>query len=103
MIGCRRYSGEAMAGWNWRKRIIDKEQLRRLELLAKVSLFDGLSQKQLGKLLVKLFEKECAPGEIIFHQGEPGKALFIVFAGSVLIVRTTYHGDEELATITPGG
>ena len=56
-----------MARWNWRNRMIDKEQLRRLELLESVSLFDGLSQKQLGKLLVKLFEKEYAPGEVIFR------------------------------------
>src|SRR5690349_20218286 len=92
-----------MARWNWRNRMIDKEQLRRLELLESVSLLDGLSQKQLGKLLVKLFEKEYAPDEVIFRQNEPGKALFIVFAGSVLIVRTSHHGEEELATITPGG
>ncbi|HEY7168040.1 MAG TPA: cyclic nucleotide-binding domain-containing protein [Candidatus Binatia bacterium] len=92
-----------MAGWNWRKRIIDKEQLQRLELLENVSLFHGLSQRQLGKLLVKLFEKEYAPGEIIFRQGDAGKAVFIVFAGSVLIVRSTHHGEEELANIKPGG
>ena len=67
-----------MASLHWRDWATDPEQLRRLDLLGKVPLFAGLSRHQLGKLLVKLFEKEYAPGETIFLEGEPGKALFIV-------------------------
>ncbi|HTN72024.1 MAG TPA: cyclic nucleotide-binding domain-containing protein [Methylomirabilota bacterium] len=92
-----------MDKWHWREYIIDQEQLRRLRLLKNVPLFAGLSQRQLGKLLVKLFEKEYPPGEMIFMQGEPGKALFIVLSGKILIFRTGHGADDQLATLTPGG
>jgi len=91
-----------MAKWRWRERITDHEQLARLELLARVPLFAGLSHRQLGKLLVKLFEKEYQPGEIIFKQGEPGKALFIVLSGKILIVRTSHGPEEEIAALGSG-
>lgn len=92
-----------MIKWNWREHIIDREQLRRLQLLKDVPLFAGLSHRQLGKLLVKLFEKEYPLGETIFMQGEPGKALFIVLSGKILIFRSSQQGEEQLATLTAGG
>ena len=55
-----------MLAIHWRDWTKDPEQLRRLQLLEKVPLFAGLSRRQLGKLLVKLFEKEYAAGETIF-------------------------------------
>lgn len=91
-----------MAKWHWPERIIDQEQLRRLRFLEKVPLFAGLSQKQLGKLLVKFFEKEYPLGETIFMQGEPGKALFIVLSGRILIVRSIHDAEQQLAILDPG-
>ena len=91
-----------MARWRWLEQIKDREQLLRLQLLGTVPLFAGLSRRQLGKLLVKFFEKEYRPGETIFMEGEPGKALFIILAGSVSICRRHGEGDEILATLTPG-
>ena len=91
-----------MARWHWLEQITDREQLLRLRLLGTVPLFKGLSRRQLGKLLVKFFEKEYLPGETIFMEGEPGKALFIILSGSVSICRSHAEGDEILATLTPG-
>ncbi|MGH7411299.1 MAG: cyclic nucleotide-binding domain-containing protein [Candidatus Methylomirabilis sp.] len=91
-----------MAKLSWREWATDPEQLRRLQLLEKVSLFAGLSRRHLGKLLVKLFEKEYDPGEAIFLEGEPGKALFIVLDGKVSIGRADDAGEQRLATLAPG-
>ena len=91
-----------MAKWHWPKRIVDHEQLRRLRFLEKVPLFAGLSQKQLGKLLVKLFEKKYPLGETVFMQGDAGKALFIVLSGKILIVRSGNAADEQVAVLGPG-
>ena len=91
-----------MASWHWREWATDSEQLRRLDLLGKVPLFAGLSRHQLGKLLVKLFEKEYAPGETIFLEGEPGKALFIVLDGMVSIFHSGHGAEERVATLTRG-
>jgi CRP/FNR family cyclic AMP-dependent transcriptional regulator len=92
-----------MTKWYSREGMADPEQLRRLELLANVPLFAGLSHRQLGKLLVKLFEKEYQPGETIFKQGDPGKALFIVRSGTIFIMRAQEGVEDELAMLTPGG
>ena len=91
-----------MAMLHWPMWTVDPEQLRRLQLLEKVPLFAGLSRRQLGKLLVKLFEKEYEAGETIFLEGEPGKALFIVLDGRVSICRAGPEGEHRLATLAPG-
>ena len=91
-----------MAKWRWLEQVTDNEQLLRLKVLENVPLFAGLSRRQLGKLLVKFFEKEYQPGETIFTEGDPGKALFIVLRGSVLICRTLHEREETLATLTAG-
>jgi CRP-like cAMP-binding protein len=91
-----------MAKWRWLARIIDNKQLQRLRFLGNVPLFAGLSQKQLGKLLVKLFEKEYAVGETVFLQGDPGKALFIVLSGRILILRSRNAVEEQVASLDQG-
>ena len=92
-----------MAKWHWLEHITDHEQLLRLKVLENVPLFAGLTRRQLGKLLVKFFEKEYRTGETIFTEGEPGKALFIVLTGKVLICRALHEGEEILATLSAGG
>src|SRR5262250_2637691 len=91
-----------MVKWRWPARIIDNKQLQRLRFLGNVPLFAGLSQKQLGKLLVKLFEKEYAVDETVFLQGDPGKALFIVLSGKILILRSRNAVEEQVASLDQG-
>lgn len=98
-----RKTARSMTKWRWLKQVTDHEQLLRLKLLANVPLFAGLGPRQLGKLLVKLFEKEYRAGEMIFMQGDPGKALFVVLTGQVLISRSSHGREEVLATLTSGG
>ena len=93
----------SMAKWHWLEHVRDREQLLRLKVLENVPLFAGLSRRQLGKLLVKFFEKEYPSGETIFSEGEPGKALFIVLTGRVSICRSLKNEEELLATLTAGG
>jgi CRP/FNR family cyclic AMP-dependent transcriptional regulator len=93
---------DPMAKWRWPKQIIDDKQLQRLRFLGSVPLFAGLSQKQLGKLLVKLFEKEYSVGETVFLQGDPGKALFIVLSGKILIMRSRNAAEEQVAALDRG-
>jgi CRP/FNR family cyclic AMP-dependent transcriptional regulator len=91
-----------MAKWHWREWITDPEQRRRRHLLARVPLFAGLHRRHLGKLLVKLFEKEYPAGEIIFREGDPGKALFIVLDGKISIARAADGPEKPLALLGPG-
>jgi len=91
-----------MKNWHWHKWLTDPEQRRRLQLLAEVPLFAGLNRRHLGKLLVKVFEKEYRAGEIIFREGDPGKALFIVLDGKVSIARGADGSEKPLALLGPG-
>ena len=88
--------------WRLPERWIDPRQLYRVQLLAKVPLFYGLSKRQLGKLLIKLFERNYEAGETVFVQGEAGKAVFIVLSGKVSIFRNNNEAEEPLATLTAG-
>jgi CRP/FNR family cyclic AMP-dependent transcriptional regulator len=90
------------AKWRLLNPWVDRRQYHRLQLLAKVPLFSGLSQRQLGKLLIKLFERNYQSGETIFVQGEAGKALFIVLSGKVSIFRDHNETEEQLATLMAG-
>ena len=91
-----------MAKLSWREWMIDREQLRRLRLLGTVPLFAGLSRRQLGKLLVKLFEKQYRTGETVFREGDAGNALFIVLDGRVSITHALDGVEKSLATLSPG-
>lgn len=88
--------------WRIPEPLLDQQQLDRLDLLAHVPIFAGLSRKQLGKILVKLYEKAYAAGETIFQEGDQGKALFIVLEGQVSIYRAAGGGEEILANLSEG-
>lgn len=75
---------------------LDKEKKRRVEILQKVHLFKGLRRNLLMKLLVDLVEKEYEQGELIFSEGEIGKALYIILDGSVTL---TKHCNDEQAVL----
>jgi len=72
-------------------------------LLARSPVFAGLSRRLLGRLVAALFEKAYAPADIVFREGDPGKGLFVVLEGSVVITRALPGGgEEELTTLGPG-
>lgn len=87
-------------GWlGWMR---DPEQLDRLSVLARVSVFAGLPRRRLGRLAAQLFDKAYAPGEVVFREGDPGKAMFVVLSGEVEVLRETAQGSHRLAVFGPG-
>lgn len=81
---------------------LDKEKERRIGILQKVHLFKGLRRNLLMKLLVDLVEKEYEQGEVIFSEGEIGKALYIILDGSVAIAKKC-DGDCAVLAELPAG
>ena len=80
----------------------DPEQVRRVALLAEAPLFAGLPRRLLGRLCVRFFEKAYAAEDVVFHEGDPGTALFVVLDGAIAITQATPAGEDVVRTLGPG-
>jgi len=73
------------------------------ETLSAIPLFAGLDAAGMESLGREMRVRRFRRAEVIFHQGDPGDALFIVLSGAVKIVLPGESGDEAiLATLQPG-
>ena len=73
---------------------IDPDHQRRIALLAATPLFVGLRRRMLGRLAVRMSAKAYAPGETVFREGDPGRALFVTESGEVEVVRAAGTESE---------
>ena len=73
-----------------------------LHILSNVPLFKSMGRKLLRKLLIDLIEKKYTAGDIIFHEGESGKAVYVVLEGSVKIIKKTNSENKTLAVLGQG-
>lgn len=80
----------------------DPEQARRAPFLARSPLFAGLPRRLLARLATRFFEKAYHPGDVVFEEGDPGRALFVVVEGEVQITRATAQGPYVLNKVGPG-
>ena len=86
----------------WLAWAADPDQLRRTPFLASSPLFTGLPRRLLARLATRFFEKTYHPEEVVFEEGDPGRALFVVVEGAVEITRATTQGPYVLNTLGPG-
>ena len=86
----------------WLAWAADPEQLRRAPFLARSPLFAGLPHRLLARLATRFFEKAYRPGDIVFEEGDSGRALFVVVEGAVEIIRARAEGAYVLSTLGPG-
>ena len=80
----------------------DPEQARRAPFLARSPLFAGLPRRLLARLATRFFEKVYHADDVVFEEGDPGRALFVGVEGSVEITRATTQGPYVLNTLGPG-
>ena len=66
----------------------------RLTFLRTVPLFSGLSEAPAARLAAAGHPRRLQKGQLLFGQGEPGDAVYLVAAGSIAIVLTTADGRE---------
>ena len=86
----------------WLAWAADPERARRTPFLARAPLFAGLPRRLLARLATRFFEKVYRPGEIVFQEGDPGRALFVVVEGAVEITQVRAQGEYVLRTLGPG-
>jgi diguanylate cyclase (GGDEF)-like protein len=73
------------------------------DFLTEVAIFSDLSNDQRKSLSERLTPRELPKGQILFAQGDPGDALYIVRSGTIEIsVRTGRNEEVPVATLQPG-
>ncbi len=74
-----------------------------LESLASIPFFSGLDADALEHVASGMRARRFRRGEVIFHLGDPGDALFIIVSGEVKISLPSESGDEAiLVRLQPG-
>ena len=74
-----------------------------LDALAAIPFFAGLDRDALERLTGSMRSRRFRRGEVIFHLGDPGDALFVIISGDVKISLPSETGEEAiLATLGSG-
>jgi len=72
------------------------------DFLAGIPALEELSQKELGQLAQVMHERSFGDGEVIYDQGTPSAALYLIRNGSVDMIRKADRTEMILATLSPG-
>lgn len=81
---------------------LDTTRESHLRTLGDGPLFKSMSAKLLRKLLIDLIEKKYSAGDIIFHEGDSGKAVYVVLEGSIKIIKESNLESKTLSVLGPG-
>lgn len=86
-----------------RKFLADPAFQRKKAFLKSLELFNDLTNSDLGHLVQSLHSRTYHPGEVLFVEGDIGRALFILETGQVELTRSEGGGKERLIyTLKPG-
>jgi CRP/FNR family cyclic AMP-dependent transcriptional regulator len=75
-----------------------KRQADKVDVLAGVPLFEGLSKKELTELARRVEEVEFRPGEHLLVVGEPADAAYVILDGRATVRRR----GRKIAEVTKG-
>ncbi len=77
-------------------------ELDRIQFLKTVPFFDELSNRQLKNVSGIMFERSYESDELIFEEGQPGAALFLILDGKVGIEICREENTLTLAVLEKG-
>ena len=83
--------------------LIDPQFARKKKFLRSLPLFNDLNDSELGYLVAALHSRTYRAGEVIFVEGDIGRALFVLESGAVSLTRGSSEGKPlVLYSLTPG-
>jgi CRP/FNR family transcriptional regulator len=68
-----------------------------VSLLGRVSLFAGLSERDIAELAQVAVPRSWLPGEAVFREGDSGDTCYVIRSGSVRVTRR--HSDGRVITL----
>ena len=77
-------------------------ELDRIKFLKTVPFFNELSHRQLKTVSDTMFERNFEPDELIFTEGQPGAALFLILDGKVAVEMCRENHSTILAVLEKG-
>jgi CRP/FNR family transcriptional regulator, cyclic AMP receptor protein len=83
--------------------IMPETKVNHGQMLAKVPIFSGLAENELGFLVQRAVPRHYAPGEIVFGEGESCSGLYVVESGHVRIFKSSVAGREHVLSIDGPG
>lgn len=89
--------------FRWVRRFFRDDRHREaLSFFRNVSIFHGLSARQLGRLMQSMQRRDYRAGEILFEEGHTGRAVFIIRSGRVELSRRSTDGPQGLGVLGAG-
>ncbi|MCI0394502.1 MAG: cyclic nucleotide-binding domain-containing protein [Chloroflexi bacterium] len=64
------------------------------DTLKKLPLFKDMPENLIAELTEKLEEQRLDGGQVLFHKGDPGDALYIIESGRMKVIATNSYGEE---------
>ncbi|MBO8126935.1 MAG: Crp/Fnr family transcriptional regulator [Firmicutes bacterium] len=71
--------------------------------LKEVDLFTFLTEDQFNQLVAAAAQKKLAKNEVLFLEGDPGEAMFIILEGAVQVYTLSPEGKEKILAILGQG
>jgi CRP-like cAMP-binding protein len=84
-----------------REPLLPRDQGRAVERLTKMPLFAGLAEDVLWAVSGRLLLRHVPAGELVFAEGAPGDAFYLIDSGQVEIVTEGAAGSAILALLGP--
>ncbi|ERP39214.1 Crp/Fnr family transcriptional regulator [Chitinivibrio alkaliphilus] len=78
------------------------DKLEVLRLLQDISIFGAVPPAALDKILYYSEEISLQKGEILFCEGDPSHAIYIILRGRVKLVKNYAHTPLEMVELSPG-
>ena len=75
------------------------ETFAKIAFLKKIHLFQGLDEEELQAIAEKLVETPYAAGSVIFEQDKKAESFYLIYGGSVRIIRKQDGKKVELAVL----
>lgn len=83
--------------------LFDPEFDRKREFLQRIPIFRGIARRQFGTLFKALAVRNYHRGEVLFSEGDIGRALFLLETGRIELTRKNQDGRPgRLAVLVPG-
>jgi CRP-like cAMP-binding protein len=74
-----------------------------LDIVRRINVFRGLNPLMIERLIAPAAVVTCREGQIVFRQGDPATAFFIVIDGWVKLYRVTVSGEEAVIYVFKKG